>query len=392
MPIPSARRPPSFRIFSAAERFAETPEKDGSTRATLKWNGRILRLYKERGIWRLRTTTKDFRISCSLRTGDLIEARKIAREVLSTADTGVTKGTLEQVALVYLKSPKKCRDDCAKGNVSRLKSLVEFVYGDGTPLSAVAVSELPDLWVRFIAKKQGREVPDYTSRRAANSAINSQLRQAVSSIFRKKLLPHYRKAGICLPDDAGVVEFLPESHRKPTEADDDALCEAWEALRTTDLHLWLVIGLARFCGLRRDEIANARGSWFARKGSGVYCQLKDREEDGHWTKTGREYKAPVMHPILADYLAERAKKAPDAFIIERPDRDRWIEREPQEWVRPFVGKTPKPLHRLRGLYADHIAREMGEAIAARQAAIKAASSALGHTTTKTTVDHYLGDD
>ena len=44
---------------------------------------------------------------------------------------------------------------------------------------------------------------------------------------------------------------------------------------------------------------------------------------------------------------------------------------------------------MRGLYADHVKRETEVAMAARLGAIKAASEALGHTTTATTEKHYL---
>ena len=67
----------------------------------------------------------------------------------------------------------------------------------------------------------------------------------------------------------------------------------------------------------------------------------------------------------------------------------WWATAPQDWVRPHVGGARLPLHRLRGLYADHVLRETEEAILARQAALKAASLALGHTSTKTTADHYV---
>jgi hypothetical protein len=49
----------------------------------------------------------------------------------------------------------------------------------------------------------------------------------------------------------------------------------------------------------------------------------------------------------------------------------------------------KPLHRLRGLYADEVAKITVDAVTARLAAIKAAQEALGHTTSKTTEGHYL---
>ena len=53
------------------------------------------------------------------------------------------------------------------------------------------------------------------------------------------------------------------------------------------------------------------------------------------------------------------------------------------------GTAKKPLHRLRGLYADDVAKLTEDAVLARLEGIKEASRALGHTTTKTTLNHYL---
>lgn len=70
-------------------------------------------------------------------------------------------------------------------------------------------------------------------------------------------------------------------------------------------------------------------------------------------------------------------------------RYRWFERVPQEWLRKFTGTAKKPLHRLRGLYADEVAKLTQDAVAARLAGVKAASQALGHTNTATTQNSYL---
>jgi integrase len=100
----------------------------------------------------------------------------------------------------------------------------------------------------------------------------------------------------------------------------------------------------------------------------------------------------VIEPELAAWLLERRTDA--GFTIPDPeglDRGKWFETVPQKWLRTWV-KSGKPLHRLRGLYADHIARLTADAVAARLAGIKAAQNALGHTTPDTTEGHYLTPD
>jgi hypothetical protein len=82
----------------------------------------------------------------------------------------------------------------------------------------------------------------------------------------------------------------------------------------------------------------------------------------------------------------------ESGVVPAVNTVKWIMRKPQAWLKEFTGAALSPLHRLRGLYADHVKRETEEAILARQAGIKAASEALGHTTIKTTVDHYTSND
>ena len=91
----------------------------------------------------------------------------------------------------------------------------------------------------------------------------------------------------------------------------------------------------------------------------------------------------------------RALPRSDAHIV--PDvanwiRHRWFIRYPQKWLHDHGVTAAKPLHRLRGLYADHIAKLTQDAVAAQMAAIRAAQSNLGHTSSATTERHYLTPD
>ncbi len=151
--------------------------------------------------------------------------------------------------------------------------------------------------------------------------------------------------------------------------------------------LWLAIGLARFAGLRRSEIEAATGEWIIERDGQAFVDLRDREGE-FLTKTGRHYRAVVIDSELARALLAVPKANP---IVEPPviDRHRWFERDLAAWCKPFTGTAKKPLHRLRGLYADDVAKLTEDAVLARLEGIKEASRALGHTTTKTTLNHYL---
>ena len=353
--------------------------------AEIRWDGRVLPMMQERnGVWRVRSRSSAYPVDLMTGTSDLAAAKARAKELLDGMGPRkeAPKGTLEEVAALYLMIPKKCADDTAAGNISRLRSVVAVAFE--SDLGSVKVSRLPDLWHTYVAKRQQRQAADYSQRARVNISINTAMRQA-ASIFRRKLWPHYRRAGVILPEDCATVEYLPQPVLRPAEASDADLCAAWAALAGTDRDLWLAVGLARFAGLRQAEILACRGKWILPRGAGAVVQLQDHEEDGHRTKTGRLYTATVLDPSLAAYLLALEPEAP---VIARPDAARWLGRSPQQWLRQFTA-APKPLHRLRGLYADQIQRETQEAILARAAGVQAASAALGHTTTTTTERHYL---
>jgi hypothetical protein len=357
--------------------------------AFIRYDGRRIPLVRERtGTWRLRTRGKKFSIDCGLGTSDLAEARRIAREKLEggLVTKERAKGTLEDVAQLYLAAPKKASARVARKNVGRLRALVELALGK--TLDAVRVADLSALWPAYVAKRQGIDVPDYNTRRAINRGINAAMRQA-ASIFLRRLRPYYQTHGVTLPADAVNITWLPVPASAPSETDDAGLLKAWAALADTDRDLWTVIGLARFAGLRQREILHCRGKWIAKRGEAVYVALQDREGDEFYTKTGRRYSALILHPALAEYLLTVSA---EASVIARPAPDKWLSSAPQEWLRKYTGTSRAPLHRLRGLYADQLKRETEIAMAARLAGIRKASENLGHTTTATTEAHYLTPD
>lgn len=347
----------------------------------------MIPMFRERnGVWRIRCRSKECRIDAGLGTSDLADARSRAKAILSSGMASApASGTLEEAVAAYLSMPKRCGDDTAEGNISRLRSVVRVAFG--AELDAVKVARLPDLWHTYVAKRQGRAAADYSSRARHNISINSAMRQA-AAIFRSKLVPHYARAGILLPPNSATVEYLPAITLERHSADDAGLLAAWPALYETDRDTWMVVGLARFAGLRLGEILAFRGSWVEDSPSGPVIRLKDRLEDGHRTKTGKEYTALILDSDFAVYLMALPKDRP---AIDRHGVKKWAAHTPQNWIRKFTA-AEKPLHRLRGLYADHLAKLTRDAVAARLAGIRAAQEALGHTQSATTERHYLSHD
>jgi hypothetical protein len=375
-----------------------TAAKKGSARNLpaagnfIQWQGRKVKLVMERGVWRARSRTKH--LTCDIVTGtsSLPEAKRIVKERLEELPVRAKKTearaiqTIQDLADLYLAAPKRSSTDIARRNVTRMKSVCRD--GARKTMAEIPVSSLPDLWPAYVAARQNLPQPDYATRRHINRGINSAMRQAACLLVRG-LASYYARNGLILPPDAGRVLLAAEIPKVPAEANDGALIEAWRGLREKDLPMWLTVGLARFAGLRQSEILAFRGKWVVIKGEATYVRLQDRPEDGFHTKTGIPYSALVMDQELAEYLPAMDD---ESGVVPAVNTVKWIMRKPQAWLKEFTGAALSPLHRLRGLYADHVKRETEEAILARQAGIKAASEALGHTTIKTTVDHYTSND
>lgn len=365
----------------------------------MNFDGRDYPLLFEPSGWRLRSRSKSHPANFRTGTTNTVEAKRRAKEWLQRrADDPVTSrrggGTLEAVAAIYLATPKRTKDGVAADNVSRLKSICKNLLGK--ELGLVTCRQIgPEFWEAYQRKALGKLPFDLTTRRRENIAINSAVR-AARCLFLPALLRVYRAEGLDVRPDAGTAVMLPEPYVPPTIVDRDELLKAWRKLKAPSPWLWATIGIARFAGLRRDEIAAAKGSWVEERSGAVFITLRDRPEDEWWTKTGKPYSAQVIDPDLCEWLLARKNETPAELLIPAPvepnERARWFERVPQTWLKAHGVPPGKPLHRMRGLYADHIATLTQDAVAARLAAIRAAQKSLGHTTSATTEAHYLTPD
>jgi integrase len=265
---------------------------------------------------------------------------------------------------------------------------VRLVHGKelkNVPIAALSAK----LWSEYqrLRLEQAGLPLDYSRRVTEAHSLNSAIRQAMSLVSRTSKVA-YASHGIVLPSDAITVMQLPEPILTKTAANDEALVTAWRPLRDVDRPLWLALGLARFAGMRRDEIVNCRGKWIVTHEGVVSVELRDRPEDRYQTKTGRPYFAPILDAELASVLSSIE---PEQFVVapEGVSRTNWFIMTPQKWCRPYVSDVQKPLHRLRGLYAVDLRIRTRDAVAAALAGTKAASAALGHTSTEMTERHYL---
>lgn len=351
-------------------------------------DGRRYPLVREStGTWRLRSRSKSHPVDHGLGTSDLATAKRLAKIHLAAPVVEVKRGrtTLEDVTKVYLEMPKRVSERAATDNVQRLKTIVRTVTGKG--LDEIRLSDVtPRLWSDYMAKRLPDERLDLSTRRPGNAAINSAVKCACS-IFIKRLRPSYAERGILIPDDITTVQWLPTMVKPPAQADDEALLEWWSKLPVgTDA--WFAVGFARFAGLRSAEIMGLRPGWIVAAGGTSYVELRDRPEEGFLNKTGRSYRAVILRQDLADAAA--ALPPGDFVVHPNPfSRLEWFARKLPSLLRPYAPAAQKPLHRLRGLYADDVARVMEDVFAARLEGIREASKNLGHTGVATTQNHYL---
>lgn len=364
---------------------------------TVVWNHRSYRLTPFRGGWRLRSRVRGNEIDWHFPPCTPDKAREAAlARFAGAAPAKTTRGipSLEDVAEVYLAMPKRAGERSAYNNVTRLRAVVRLALGK--ELGRVLVTSVgPKLWNAFYAAKQGGKL-DLATRRPENVAHNSAVRCA-SSLFIPRLRPLYAEQGIEIPADATLIQWLPEMKTVKPPAKGDDLLKAWRLHRGTPLYY--AVGLARFAGLRQQEAAACRRGWIVRDGNAVYVELRDRPEEGFATKTGEIYQALVIND---EFAADLLALAP-GFIVQVPEystagaiakniktsRGHWFHTYPQQFLKPFTGRAQKPFHRLRGLYADDVKKLTQDAVAAHLAGVKAASEALGHTSTATTKHSYL---
>lgn len=352
-------------------------------------DGRSYPLFRERsGTWRVRSRSRTHPINAGLGTPDLKSAKRIAKEMIekqAVAKVARGKKTAEDLVTFYLSMPKRCGDRAAGFNVSRLRTCVRTALGK--ELSEIKDSDInAKLWVDYMTKRHAGKL-DLSTRRVGNAAINAGVRMACSIVI-PRLRPSYRQEGFVIAEDACVVQWLPTMVTVHDTVDADPFEKAWMALKVSDFPMWLTIGLARYAGLRRSEIDASRVTWVSASDGAVHVIMRDRPDEDYLTKTGQIYRAVIIHPDVADAVS----KVGSGQLIKLPpdvDRGQWFEHAPQTWLKKFTGSARKPLHRMRGLYADQLAKLTEDAVSARMAGIKEASANLGHTNTNTTIKSYL---
>lgn len=342
--------------------------------------------------WRIRKRSVHLTVDFSTGIVARAPAIKRAREWLDDWRAGreVRRGAWRSVAdllEMYLRMPRRASDATAHYNVTQFKAIVRLVFGKEP--DRVRDTDLgPEMWLRFQAGKLGVERVDFSKRAANHVSINTAVRSA-ASVVKKNLWPAYERAGFRLAPDLLSIEWLQELRKPKREVSEVELLKAWRALPHGAL--WMAVGLARFAGLRKEEVAACRGSWLEQQRGRWGVVVCDRPEEGFLCKTGEPRFSVLLNGEILDALRSMESAADLAVALPLgQSRERWFRQVPQDWLRLYLGDrdaVKKPMHRLRGLYLDEV-RALAET-RLQEAAIAEAQEAAGHTSAEVTKRHYL---
>lgn len=352
---------------------------------------------------------RDVRVSESLGTPDLTEAKaEAARRYSGKAEARERMrgggATLTEILAAYREMPKRCSERTAEANAQRLLKIVQVAW-ERKP-EDVRASDLNErLWEDYAAARQRKGLKlrslDISTRRAENRGINAAMRMAVS-VFHEGLERYYERADINLDFEAARrVPWLPVIAPKVQPLAHESLemlDRSLAAIKDTDRPLWRAVMIARHAGLRSKEINAARKSWLVHNKAGTLCfEIRDRPEEGFMHKTGEEYRAPILSTELMQDLLACPDDGPLVPVLpvvdaerDRLTRDHFFRKTCNNWLRAHgIARPHKGMHRLRALYAETLRDLTANLRLANDAGTEAAQEALGHTSDKTTKNHYL---
>ncbi|MEM6911040.1 MAG: hypothetical protein AAF555_05600 [Verrucomicrobiota bacterium] len=299
--------------------------------------------------------------------------------------------TMADLYRIYLNSDlRRSKQSTAEDVVRTVRASLQALGMDPQRTAATAIGA--EYYKRLVRHYSPTGAIDLATRHPAHGGINTRLRKH-AQLFARAVLTEYAEAGIVLHVEHMHPPFYLPEQRGKQMADEHTLARFHadlETLATERPELYKTIALARYAGLRRSEIDAARTDWLQRTSTGhTIIAISDRPAENYYHKTGHRY-GPR---ILSDALVARLPTQPGQHLVT-PDtpyaRKTWTEREPQRWLRQYFppSLTKMPLHYCRFLHAEDVREQERQWILANESADKAAQHALGHTTSRTTRDHY----
>lgn len=308
------------------------------------------------------------------------ESRTATERFLDSIKRKRTCASGEEVLAAYLASAKGTGfEKSSRKNAGDMRTI--WREGCGLDAGSVGFDKLccRETMEKFVALRQGRERPDYDTRRPANRTINSMMNHARCLLSRGSI--ERRLRGLDLGDWQGFcIPYLPTPAKYWTKLEPDVLSAMDAGSLALDDDMRLAYDLARKLGLRVNEIKGARGTWLMPYAceSGWGIQICDRPEEG-WTQKGTR---PRVLPLPLD-LCQRllARRDGDRFVL--PGRSETARKllldDLSKFVRQYLPERQKTIHELRKQYGSEILTGQG---------LTAASYSLGHMQQTTTERHY----
>lgn len=233
-------------------------------------------------------------------------------------------------------------------------------------------------WREERRKRDGAEPDDLHF----NACLNTELRKAQCVFSKRARADVFRK--LRLPELSGFLDVanLPEPKRQWTpipaavleEMDRDAA-----ELKDTDPQLWVIYELARYGGLRSEEIQSIRRHWLEPRGKDFLIAIVQRDGRRDPSKAGfrpksRDRRVPIAGARVKSWLkalGDRGKH--DLLIQARTETERMelIQRTACAWVAKYIPERTMRLHELR--------KQAGSEIATRENSVAAAAEFLGDT-------------
>lgn len=380
-----------------------------TTPATRKPRKRELKnLTRRNGIWYFHKRVngkKEYnsrRTPFTLDTHDLVVA-KAKRDAILKAHNGSEvdrilgnqnrgAATLGEIFKAYRAAPTvHASKDTREANIADCERMVRLVKGKDCAVEEVSSADLTKAFVKHwqsskLALAEAECGKDLAALEAKRRSLNSLLTH-VQSIFSAEALDDY--GSLYLPPNV-VAEFaaaLPVKARKqeaPVQLTDQFVGEILnkaETLRAEDPAAWAVFQLMTWGGLRNKECLHANRSWLERVALGYRLSMKPTAD---FMPKGNS-RAVILPANVVGAMLAQLPAGTDHLVPARTvsDRHEACYRRLNAWLKTNgVGEDANKIaYRLRKYFLAKINEQQG---------LLMAQAAAGHSSYRTTQDHYVG--
>jgi len=282
-------------------------------------------------------------------------------------------------------------------NIADLVRLVRAVKGSSFDVEALSsvdlTKQLVKQWQTFrIGESLSEAAGDLAKLEACKRAINSLLIH-VQSIFSREARDDYGSLQIP-PNIEEFATALPVAARKqeePEQLSDEfvrGLLAGVEKLKEDDPGSWATFHLMTWGGLRNIECCHARVSWLERVSLGYRLKMKPTED---FLPKGNSraviLPAEIVDAMLAQLPTADATLGKDERHLvparHASDRRETVYRRLNTWLKQkgMAVDAGKVAYRLRKYFLSKVAEQQG---------IMLAQVAAGHSSKRTTEEHYVG--